>query len=447
MECYTLKIEIAFQQWIQYIESDFGSIDNFLTIDSEFTEWLPHAQDVHLIGDFNSWDRRKLALFKDQYGKWKLNLSKGILKQGQAYKLEILNSKGHWKDRNQAYAKYMRQEPEGQFNCIYYESHYKWRHTKNTKPDMQPLRIYEAHIGIASHEPRVGTYTEFKDDILPRIKSMGYNAIQLMAIPEHAYYGSFGYQITNLFATSSRFGTPDEFKDLCDTAHGLGLKVILDICLSHTSTNADDGIGDMDGTDSQYFYDGPRSYHTVWDCKIYDLTKTEVVRYLINALRYYIDEYRVDGFRLDAITSMLFKHHGKCKDFRAESDYYNDDLDIESCAFLKLAIHSIKSLHPDTIFIAEDASGFPGLGLSQSDGGFGFDYVHGMNCADIVCYVLEEFNRHHKMNIADQLVRSLTSRKRGEKYIAYAECHDQCFHGGQTVIQKILQGKSMYYLI
>lgn len=436
------KIEEAFESWLQYIHRDFGGIDRFLTLEQEFTEWLPDAQKVYLIGEFNEWKRRETELEKDQYGKWRVNLPKGTISHGQAYKLEILNANGEWKDRNLAYSRYMRQEPEGQFNCIYFESKYQWKHPKQPAVDGKPLLIYEAHVGIASSEPRIGSYTEFATTILPKIKSMGYNTLQLMAVPEHAYYGSFGYQITNLFSASSRFGSPDDLKHLCDTAHGLGLRVILDFCLSHTSTNADDGIGDMDGSGCQYFYSGARGYHPVWDCKIYDLTKTEVVRYLINALRFYIEEYRVDGFRLDAITSMMFKHHGICKDFNSEADYFNEELDIESCAFLKLAIHCIRSLHPDTVFIAEDASGFPNLGVPQSKGGFGFDYVHAMNCPDIVGHVVDQFAKSGKFDLADQLVQALVRRKRSEKYVAYVECHDQCIHGGQTLIHRLLQERS-----
>ena len=182
---------------------------------------------------------------------------------------------------------------------------------KNERPPKPAsVRIYEAHVGISSPEQRVTTYKEFTQNTLPRIHYLGYNVIQLMAIMEHAYYASFGYQINSFFAASSRYGTPEDLKELIDTAHGMGITVLLDVVHSHASKNADDGLNYFDGSDHLYFHGGIKGQHELWDSRLFNYGSHEVLRFLLSNLRFWMDEYQFDGFRFDGVTSMLYTHHG-----------------------------------------------------------------------------------------------------------------------------------------
>jgi len=416
-------------------------------VDGVVKEWLPCARRVWVFGEWDGWRRRFWEMSRDEFGVWTgyVHGSEVQVAPGMKYRLEVEGDGQSW-DINQAYVKRVQQEPEGQFNSVVYKSDYEWRHPKMGKldPTKQNLRIYEAHIGISGSEEKIHSYNYFRENILPRVKELGFNCVQLMAIPEHAYYGSFGYQVTNLFAPSSRFGTPDEFKALVDEAHRLQLRVLLDFCLSHASTNAMDGIGDNDRSGCQYFYPGERGYHKLWDSKIYDLTKIEVIRFLLSSISYYIKEYRIDGFRLDAVTSMIYRHHGIYKDFSGNyNDYFNDDLDIDSLAFLKLAIYYGKATDPATIFIAEDVSGFPLLGVSQSEGGIGFDYILAMNLPNVARGVIREYKHRKCIPDTGGLLKKFFERKQTEKYVAYMECHDQCIMGNQTLISELFEWKGM----
>jgi 1,4-alpha-glucan branching enzyme len=185
---------------------------------------------------------------------------------------------------------------------------YVFKHPRPKKPES--ARVYEAHVGISSPELRVSTYKEFTKNMLPRIHHLGYNVIQLMAIMEHAYYASFGYQVNSFFAASSRYGTPDELKELIDTAHGLGIVVLLDVVHSHASKNVLDGLNEFDGSDNCYFHEGPKGKHELWDSRLFNYGSHEVLRFLLSNLRFWMDEYCFDGFRFDGVTSMLYTHHG-----------------------------------------------------------------------------------------------------------------------------------------
>lgn len=177
-------------------------------------------------------------------------------------------------------------------------------------PKPKSARVYEAHVGISTTEHRIGTYKEFTANILPRIHKLGYNVVQLMAIQEHAYYASFGYQVTSFFAVSSRYGKPEDLKELIDTAHGMGITVLLDIVHSHACKNVLDGINMFDGSDHLYFHEGGKGRHELWDSRLFNYGHHEVLRFLLSNLRYFMEEFKFDGFRFDGVTSILYTHHG-----------------------------------------------------------------------------------------------------------------------------------------
>ena len=223
------------------------------------------------------------------------------------------------------------------------------------------MLIYEAHIGMAQEEAKVGTFAEFTANVLPRIRDAGYRAIQIMALAEHPYYASFGYQVSSYFACSSRFGTPEELKALVDEAHGMGLMVFMDLVHSHAARNEVEGISRQDGTLSLYFHEGPRGDHPAWDSRCFDYGKPEVLHFLLSNCRFWMDEYRFDGFRFDGVTSMLYLHHGLSRDFTSYDDYFGSEIDEDALTYLTLANELVHELVHDAVTIAEDVSGFPGL--------------------------------------------------------------------------------------
>jgi 1,4-alpha-glucan branching enzyme len=406
-------------------------------------EWAPNARRITLVGDMNQW--RASAAFDfhpiGTQGVWELRLPAACLHHGQRFRLH-LEWHGGGGERLPAWARRVVQDPASQlFNAeVWDPPHpYRWRHPSPARP--AAALIYEAHVGMAQQAERVGTYAEFTLHILPRIAASGYNTIQLMAIQEHPYYGSFGYHVGSFFAASSRFGTPEELKELVDTAHGLGLRVVMDLVHSHTVSNHVEGIGCFDGTPNQYCHDGPRGYHPAWDSRLFDYGKDAVCHFLLSNCRFWLDEYRVDGFRFDGITSMLFEHHGLNRVFGGYEDYFDASVDDDALVYLALANTVIHQLRPDAVTIAEDVSGMPGLAVGVDKGGCGFDYRFAMGVPDYwIRLVKDTPDEAWPMG---HLWFELTNRRRHEASISYAESHDQALVGDQTLIFRLM-GSDMY---
>ncbi|MCP4681008.1 MAG: 1,4-alpha-glucan-branching enzyme, partial [Desulfobacterales bacterium] len=303
------------------------------------------------------------------------------------------------------------------------------------------LFIYEAHVGMAQEEGRVGTFREFTDNVLPRIVKAGYNTLQLMAIQEHPYYGSFGYHVANFFAASSRFGSPEDLKELIDTAKGFGLRVIMDLIHSHAVNNEVEGLSRFDGTLYQYFHEGPRGNHTAWDSRCFDYGKYQVLHFLLSNCRFWLDEYRFDGFRFDGITSMLYYHHGLGKAFTSYTDYFDNSVDEEALTYLALANKLIHDVKKDAVTIAEEISGMPGLAVPVDKGGIGFDFRLAMGIPDYWIKLAKE-SKDEEWPMG-HLWHELTNRRDDEKTIGYAESHDQALVGDKTLIFRFIDA-AMY---
>lgn len=410
-----------------------------------FREWAPNAVAIFLIGEMTDWEERwEFALRRlDAPGTWELHLPAEAVRHGQLYRLHLYWQGGDG-DRIPAYARRVVQDPETQiFNAQVWqpETPYPWQHETGWQSHEPPL-IYEAHVGMAQEAEKVGTYAEFTQSVLPRIQAAGYNTVQLMAIQEHPYYGSFGYQVANFFAASSRFGRPEELKSLVDTAHGMGLRVIMDIVHSHAVSNQVEGISHFDGTNYQYFHQGPRGYHWAWNSRCFDYAKPQVLHFLLSNCRYWLDEYRFDGFRFDGVTSMLYLDHGLEKAFTSYGDYFGPNIDEEALVYLALANQVIHEVRPDAITLAEDISGMPGLALPRNQGGIGFDYRYAMGVPDYWIKLLKEVSDEHWP--LGQLWHELNNRRPDEKTISYAESHDQALVGDQTLIFRLI-GADMYH--
>lgn len=406
-------------------------------------EWAPGAQYVSILGDFNDWDAGTHPLKKDANGIWEAELDGATLQHGDKVKLHIHGADGSARDRI----------PSTIHRCIQDETthdyagqvwlpeeQYAWQNDFDPSSLGAPL-IYEAHVGMAGEEPRLHTYREFADEVLPRIHELGYNTIQLMAVQEHPYYGSFGYHVSSFFAACSRFGTPEDLKYLIDTAHGLGIAVLLDIVHSHAVKNLAEGLNEFDGTDHQYFHGGGKGDHPQWDSKCFDYNKNEVRQFLLSNVRYWLEEFRFDGFRFDGITSMLYEHHGNIA-FDHYDKYFIDGTDEDAILYLALATTLCHKLRPGAIIVAEDMSGMPGLCRPAADGGTGFTHRLAMGVPDYWIKLLKH-KKDEDWN-PEEMWGVMTNRRYGEPNIAYAESHDQALVGDKTIAFRLMD-QEMYW--
>ncbi len=393
-------------------------------------EWAPNATKIVVIGEFSDWQEKpEFEMHKEENGVWSLDFPKGTLKHQMLYRLSIYWEGGHG-DRLPAWSRRQVQDHTTHvFNAQVWEppTPYQWK--SPDCPNKEQAIIYEAHVGMSSEEPKVATWDEFRINRLPKLKDSGYNTIQLMAVMEHPYYGSFGYHVSGFFALSSRFGTPEEFKALVDEAHQLGLRVIIDLIHSHAVKNEIEGLGNFDGTRYQYFHEGERGEHPAWDSYCFNYNKNEVIHFLLSNCRFWLDEYKIDGFRFDGITSMLYLHHGLGGSFDHYDRYFDDSVDLDAYTYLALANKVIHEVRPEAITIAEDVSGMPGLGAPIAQGGCGFDYRLAMGITD---YWFKLFDIKDENWDMWRLWHELTNKRKDEATISYVECHDQAIVGGKS---------------
>ena len=410
-----------------------------------FREYAPNASSVTLIGDFSKWQedpRFRCSNIGD--GVWELIIPKGRIHNGDFYKMLVTWPGGQGERIPAAYATRVVQDPETHIFAAQVENParpYRFR-IRNFKPKRDPLLIYECHIGMATEEERVGTYAEFTDNVLPRIAADGYNAIQIMAIQEHPYYGSFGYHVSSFYAPSSRFGTADDLKRLIDTAHKLGIAVIMDIVHSHAVKNEAEGLAKIDGNPNLYFYPGDRHEHPAWDSLLFDYGKDYVLNFLLSNCKYWLEEFHFDGFRFDGVTSMLYLDHGLGKAFSSYADYYDGNQDTNAITYLSLANILIHQINPDAITIAEEMSGMPGLALPVKDGGIGFDYRMAMGIPDYWIKLIKE--KKDEQWLPSSIYYELINRRKDEKTVSYCESHDQALVGDKTIIFR-LADQEMYW--
>jgi 1,4-alpha-glucan branching enzyme len=409
-------------------------------------EWAPHANKIYLIGTFNNWQKSEAhSLTRLDNGNWELRLPADALHHEDLYKF-IVEWDGGSGERIPAWATRVVQDAQTHiFSAQVWapETPYVPK-VKNFRPDTNPLLIYECHIGMAQQEAKVGTYNEFREKILPRIIRAGYNCIQIMAVQEHPYYGSFGYHVTNFFAPSSRFGTPDELRQLIDAAHEAGIAVIMDIVHSHAAKNEVEGLGNFAGDPTQYFYAGERREHPAWDSLCFDYGKNEVIHYLLSNCKYWLDNFGFDGFRFDGVTSMLYYSHGLGEAFNTYEDYYNGHEDDNAICYLTLANKLIHTIHPHAITIAEEVSGMPGLAVPVDKGGYGFDYRMAMNIPDYwIKTIKEKIDEDWKPS---SMFWEVTNRRKDEHTISYVESHDQALVGDKTIIFRLIDADMYWHM-
>lgn len=404
-----------------------------------YREWAPAAEAMYLTGDFNNWDRHGCPMQKKENGVFEVYLP-GVdsLKEGQEV-MAITVHNGVELDRIPLFATRVVQNPKtiAWGARIHDMKPFPWT-DKSFVPE-KDLFIYECHIGMAQEEGKVGSYQEFTENVLPRIKKLGYNTIQIMAIMEHPYYASFGYQVTNFYAASSRFGMPEDLKELINTAHSLGIAVLLDVVHSHASKNTREGINEFDGTSYQFFHEGAKGDHSAWGTKCFNYGKPEVLHFLLSNLKFWMEEYHFDGFRFDGVTSMLYHDHGLGVAFTGPEQYFSMNTNTEAVTYLQLANELVRQLNPNAIMIAEDTSAMAGLCLPIEEGGIGFDYRLAMGEPDMWIKLLKE-KKDEDWDL-NQIYYELTSRWPGEKAIGYCESHDQALVGDKTIMFRLCDAK------
>lgn len=407
-----------------------------------FREWAPNASRIYLIGEFNNW-RRTAAYSLNPIGggNWEIRLPAMFLHHQELYKL-FIEWPGGGGERLPSYVRRVVQDPVTKVFCAQVwepDEQYQW---KSARPGARPHPlIYECHIGMSSEEEKVATFEEFRVNVLPHIEALGYDTIQIMALQEHPYYGSFGYQVSNFYALSSRFGTPEEFKHLVDDAHARGIAVVMDIVHSHSVDNEAEGLSLFDGREDLYFYKGPQGRHPAWGSRCFDYGKSETKYFLLSNCKFWMEEYHLDGFRFDGVTSMLYWDHGLGKDFVGYDNYFNAGVDENAVTYLALAAMLVKELDPDGITIAEDMSGMAGLAAPFEAGGLGFEFRMAMGVADHwIKWLKEKTDDQWSMG---EIWWELTNKREDEKTISYAECHDQALVGDKTLIFRLID-KEMY---
>ena len=398
-----------------------------------YREWAPAADAVYLTGDFNGWDKTAAPLTRLENGNWELRLPEDALHDGSRVRTVVQNGE-EYSYHIPLFARRVIQEPvHFDWLCEVWDPTAPFPWSDKGFAPTRPLFIYEAHVGMATEEFRPGTYLEFAEQVLPRIKALGYNAVQLMAIMEHPYYGSFGYQVSSFYAASSRFGYPEELKQLVDTAHSMGIAVLLDVVHSHAVKNTVEGINRFDGTEYQFFHDGPQGDHPAWGTKCFDYGKPQVQHFLLSNLKFWMTEYHFDGFRFDGVTSMLYHDHALGSAFCSMDMYFSANTDCDAITYLQLANELIREVNPQAVTIAEDMSGMPGMCVPVAGGGIGFDYRLAMGLPDLWIKLIKE-QRDEDWNL-ELIWHELTARVAPS--IAYAESHDQALVGDKTIMFRL----------
>ncbi|MEI6576082.1 MAG: alpha-amylase family glycosyl hydrolase [Bacteroidota bacterium] len=411
-----------------------------------YREWAPAAKELFLIGDFNNWSRTEHPLKRNATGTWEIYLDeknyKKIFSHGSKVKVMVVSAEGTH-DKIPAYIRRVVQDDATKnfTGQVWLPAPFDWQGDNFRVERTEDLLIYECHVGMAQEKEGVGTYLEFAGKVLPRVKRLGYNAIQLMAIQEHPYYGSFGYHVSNFFAASSRFGTPEELKILIRSAHKMGIAVIMDLVHSHTVKNILEGLNEFDGSDDQYFHPGERGLHPQWDSKLFDYGKLEVLRFLLSNVAFWLNEFHFDGFRFDGVGSMLYFHHGN-EPFTSREKYFTDGVEWDAITYLQLANKLIHTIRPDAITIAEDVTGMPGLTFPVEEGGLGFDYRLGMGIPDFWIKILKD-QKDEDWSI-EEMWNVLNDRLPYVRTVAYAESHDQALVGDKTIAFRLMD-KEMYF--
>ncbi|MDD9148678.1 MULTISPECIES: 1,4-alpha-glucan branching protein GlgB [unclassified Sporolactobacillus] len=403
-----------------------------------FTVWAPNAGNVSVVGDFNNWEEGKNPLDRvGRSGVWTAFIAD--ITEGERYKYAIRTAAGSTLLKADPYAFYAETRPSTASLTCRLDRH-EWQDgkwiKKRDKEDSyhRPMIIYECHLGSWKKKQggRLPTYRELADELIPYIKKNGFNHIELMPIMEHPYDRSWGYQITGYFAPTSRFGSPEDFMYFVDTCHEHGIGVILDWTPAHFCRDTH-GLGHFDGTPLYEPADPKLADRPQWGTYNFDFSKNEVVSFLISNARFWMDVYHVEGFRIDAVSSMIYLNHNHDLPFELKNKNGGDE-NLEAIAFLKKLNTAVFDKFPKALMIAEEATDFPLVSSPVEDGGLGFNYKWNMGWVhDILNYMKfdpAERHSHHRLITFSMLYAF------SENFVLPFS-HDELVYGKRSLLNKM----------
>lgn len=407
-----------------------------------FAVWAPRAKSVKVIGEFNNWDGTGYEMTRlEPLGIYELFVP-GV-KEGMTYKYLIEGADGNMHYKADPYAFHAELRPNTASKVA--DLGYKWKDEKwmeerrNKDTNKMPMSIYEVHPGSWKKHPLTETdedgyysYDDLAEELVKYVKEMGYTHVELMGIAEHPFDGSWGYQVTGYFAPTSRYGTPKQFKHLIDTLHKNKIGVILDWVPAHFPRDAH-GLANFDGAPLYEYPDPRKGEHPDWGTKIFNYEMNEVKNFLIANALYWVEEFHIDGLRVDAVASMLYLDYGK-QDGQWVANKYGGNNNLEAIEFFKHLNSCLLGKNPGTVMIAEESTAWPKVTDKPENDGLGFSYKWNMGWMhDFLEYMkLDPYFRKHNHNKMTFAASYMTS----ENYILVLS-HDEVVHLKCSMINKM----------
>ncbi len=397
----------------------------------DFAVWAPSARSVNVVGEFNGWDPAAAPMTPSDSGIWACRVEGA--RHGQAYKYRIETADGRELDKADPVA-FAAEQPPATASRIWDLGHSwsddEWMATRAARNGHDaPISIYEVHLGSWRYCP--GGYREIAEQLADHLDSTGFTHVELLPVMEHPFYGSWGYQTTGYFAATSRFGTPQDLMHLVDVLHQRGYGVILDWVPSHFPTDAH-GLAEFDGTHLYEHADPRLGFHPDWQSAIFNYDRHEVRSFLLSSARFWLEFFHVDGLRVDAVASMLYRDYSRADGEWIPNEHGGNE-NLGAVAFLQELNRRVYLHHPDVMTIAEESTAWPGVSRSTDDGGLGFGFKWDMGWMnDTLRYVAEDpvHRRWHHDQLTFRMVYAF------DENFVLSISHDEVVHGKGSLLAK-----------